>query len=403
MRITAAIAISLPIALLGACSSDGGDTPPGLCAATLAPGADDQTTLQAAFIGATTGDRLCLRAGTFRFTDELSLTVHGITLVGVEDTVLDFAGQVAGGNGMNITGDDFTAENFTLKNAPGDGIRVSGASNVTFRGLDVSWDAGSVTANGAYAIYPVTCEGVLVEDCDVAGASDAGIYVGQSTNIIVRNNKVHGNVAGIEIENSTNAEVHDNEAYDNTSGILVFNLPDLPVGDGHTTLVHHNIIRDNNRENFAGGGVVAAVPHGTGVIILANDNVEFRNNTVTGNISTGFAVASYKVLEPNPDDPDFDAYPETVYVHDNMFSDNGSDPQGLFLLSRTAPLEDMIWDGYFDANKVDTDGSLKICIKNNGAATFRNVDWPNNFATQSTDVAPHACEHPAIPPVTLAF
>ena len=41
-----------------------------------------------------------------------------------------------------------------------------------------------------------------IEHCIAIGASDAGIYVGQSNNIIVRNCEVFQNVAGIEIENS---------------------------------------------------------------------------------------------------------------------------------------------------------------------------------------------------------
>jgi parallel beta-helix repeat protein len=106
---------------------------------------------------------------------------------------------------------------------------------------------------------------VLVEDCEVVGASDAGIYVGQSRDIIVRNNVVHGNVAGIEVENSTNADVYDNRAYDNTAGVLVFNLPNLPVRDGRRCLVRSNTIENNNRANFAPrGSIVARCPRARG-------------------------------------------------------------------------------------------------------------------------------------------
>jgi parallel beta-helix repeat protein len=64
------------------------------------------------------------------------------------------------------------------------------------------------------------------------GASDAGIYVGQSKHIIVRNSKAYQNVAGIEIENSWYADVYENEAFNNTGGILVFDLPDLIQKEG---------------------------------------------------------------------------------------------------------------------------------------------------------------------------
>ena len=50
--------------------------------------------------------------------------------------------------------------------------------------------------------YPVASEDVLIDGCVAIGASDAGIYVGQSQNIIVKNSRAEFNVAGIEIENS---------------------------------------------------------------------------------------------------------------------------------------------------------------------------------------------------------
>ena len=85
----------------------------------------------------------------------------------------------------------------------------------------------SVKKNGAYALYPVICENVLIEACEVLGASDAGIYVGQSKDVIIRNNRVYWNVAGIESENSENVAIYNNQAYNNTGGILVFDLPGL--------------------------------------------------------------------------------------------------------------------------------------------------------------------------------
>ena len=106
------------------------------------------------------------------------------------------------------------------------------------------------TENGAYGIYPVQCTNVLVEGSQVRGSSDAGIYVGQSKNIIVRNNKVWENVAGIEIENSFGADVYDNEATNNTGGILVFSLPEMPVKNGRDARVFRNKIHGNNHPNF---------------------------------------------------------------------------------------------------------------------------------------------------------
>src|SRR5207344_1975468 len=97
--------------------------------------------------------------------------------------------------------------------------------------------------------------------CDVTGASDSGLYVGQSKNIIVRNNSVHGNVTGIEIENSDDAWVTGNHVYDNTAGILVFVMPNLEKHNGQNTIVENNQIEANNRDNFgAPGTTVSFVP-----------------------------------------------------------------------------------------------------------------------------------------------
>ena len=40
-------------------------------------------------------------------------------------------------------------------------------------------------------LYPVQCKNVLIDGCVAIGASDAGIYVGQSQYVIVRNSKAY--------------------------------------------------------------------------------------------------------------------------------------------------------------------------------------------------------------------
>jgi len=374
------------LAVGAACGEDatGEDRPAAeSCTVTLEPSADDQTNVQTAFIEAAAGSTICFADGTYTFTDELSLTVPGITLRGIGDAVVfDFAGQEAGANGLNVTGDDFTIENFTIKNSPGDGIRVSDADGVTFRKLRVSWDAGSVTENGAYAIYPLGCSNVLVEDCEVSGASDAGIYVGQSSNIIVRRNRVHGNVAGIEIENSNDAEVYENHAWDNTGGILVFNLPNLPAGMGARVLVRDNVIEGNNRANFApAGNIVALVPPGTGVMVLAADQTEIRGNTIENNQSGGVLVASYQTVESigggGAEDPSYDKYTSGTWIRDNVFAENGKSPKSV--LAPYVTTADVVWDAY------ESEPGTALCVQNEGA-TFRNLKLGESKDTRLVDL-----------------
>mgnify|MGYP003327655364 FL=1 len=142
--------------------------------------------------------------------------------------------------------------------------------------------------------YPVESENVLIDKCVAIGASDAGIYVGQSKNIIVRNSIAQYNVAGIEIENSYYADVYGNLASHNTAGILIFDLPDLPQQGGHHVRVFDNESIDNDTDNFAPeGNIVGEVPRGSGIIVMANSDVEIFGNVISGNGTVNLSIVSY--------------------------------------------------------------------------------------------------------------
>ena len=55
--------------------------------------------------------------------------------------------------------------------------------------LRTEWTGGPKSTNGAYGLYPVESKDVYIDGCIAIGASDAGIYVGQSKNIIVKNSQ----------------------------------------------------------------------------------------------------------------------------------------------------------------------------------------------------------------------
>ena len=161
------------------------------------------------------------------------------------------------------------------------------------RGLRTAWSGGPNPDNGAYGIYPVQTENTLIENSVAIGASDAGIYVGQSRNVVVRNNRAEFNVAGIEIENTVHADVHGNVAVNNTGGILVFNMPDLPQR-GHSTRIFDNRVVNNNTPNFgAPGSAVAGVPAGSGILVNANDLIEVFGNEVGDNQTANVLISSY--------------------------------------------------------------------------------------------------------------
>src|SRR5262249_47331620 len=157
--------------------------------------------------------------------------------------------------------EDVTIRDLAVEDARGDAIKAQGTKRMIFHNVRAEWTGGPKESNGSYGLYPVLCTDVVIEGCTAIGASDAGIYVGQSENIVVRRNVARQNVAGIEIENSIRADVSENQASDNAGGILVFTLPDLPKKDGRICRVFRNRVVANNHENFAPkGNTVASVP-----------------------------------------------------------------------------------------------------------------------------------------------
>lgn len=289
-------------------------------------GPDAQERLQTALIEATPGDTVQIGEGRFALTDGLSLDVDRVTVrgAGADATILDFTNQQGAGEGLYVTSDDVVLRDFAVENSRGDGIKSKAADRIVYHGIRVEWTGGPSADNGAYGIYPVESTHVLVDGCIVIGASDAGIYVGQSDQIIVRRNLVRHNVAGIEIENSYNADVTENMVTQNTGGILVFDLPNLPQMGGHSVRVFHNAIDDNNTDNFAPeGNIVAGVPAGTGVMVMANRDVHIFENALTNNGSANVMIVAYRLPF---DDANYNPLPRDVVVHSNAQDNAGYAP-----------------------------------------------------------------------------
>src|SRR5690606_18113395 len=256
---------------------------------------DFQKQLQTQLIKATPGEVIEIPAGTWQLDRSLSLKVSGVTLrgAGMDKTILNFRGQKSGAEGLLVNASDFTIEDLALEDTKGDALKVVGGENIVIRRVRTEWTNGPATENGAYGIYPVQTENVLIDGSVAIAASDAGIYVGQSRNVVVRNNRAEDNVAGIEIENTIGADGYNNISIHNTGGILVFNMPNLSK-EGHTTRVFRNQITANNTANFAPPGTaVSSVPAGSGVIINSNDKVEIFDNDIAGNDTAGILISSY--------------------------------------------------------------------------------------------------------------
>ncbi len=374
---------------------------------------DYQAVLMNALLDAEPGDVIEIPKGVFLIERGLSLTVDGVTIrgQGADRTVLSFAAQRQGAEGLLVSGaDDFTLENLAIEDTAGDAVKITDGENIVIRGVRVEWTNGPSTENGAYGLYPVQTRNVLIENSIAIGASDAGIYVGQSDNIVVRNNRAEFNVAGIEIENSNNADVYGNVATNNTGGILVFNMPNLPR-PGSGTRVFRNDIFENNTANFGHAGTpVASVPAGTGIIINANDDVEIFENRLARNRTANVIIASlhsagFSELGVTED---FDAYPERIHIHSNAYDGGGGNPDGLELqalrIAMFGPagrIPDVLWDGYVDEAKL-VDGALpadmRLCVTD---AEVLNADGPGGFSNPRVVTQDHQCSHERRPAVEL--
>ena len=402
----------LTIVLAAALAGCGESAPP---PAQSSADASFQSNLQQQLLDAKSGSVIEIPAGHYTLNRGLTLRSNGVTIrgAGMDKTVLSFKGQVVGPEGLLVNASDFTIENLALEDTKGDALKINEGSNITIRGVRVEWTGGPKTTNGAYGLYPVKTSNVLIEDSVVIGASDAGIYVGQSKTIVVRRNRAERNVAGIEIENSVDADVYENTATENTGGILVFNMPNLSQA-GRNARVFKNKVHDNNTGNFAAkGAAVASVPAGSGVIVNSNDRVEIFDNDIADHRTANVIVSSYfstNYYNKTGVDPNYNPYPKGIFIYDNRFKGGGDSPDGMDLkilksavYGVTGHFPDIVWDGYVDT-KALVDGlppaTDRICVQNGDVGVI-NADGPHDYKNPSTDTKPYQCTLPKLPPVVL--
>ena len=373
---------------------------------SVTPTLNFEEALQQKLIEAQYGDVIEIPAGTHEITRRLSLNVSGVTIrgAGIDNSILSFRNQIQGAEGLLVSADDFIIENLAIEDTVGDALKINESDNVIVRNVRTEWTGGALTTNGAYGIYPVQSTNILIEGAVAIGASDAGIYVGQSNQIIVRNSRAEYNVAGIEIENSTFADVYNNVATNNTGGILVFDLPNLPVQGGRNTRVFNNEILENNTANFAPeGNIVGTVPAGSGLMVLANDNIEVFGNTFTDNDSANIIIVSYYITERPFEDPNYDPFPEGINIHNNFFNGGGSNPDSEPLIALQAAtgeaIPDVVWDGTLIPGKQTKE---ILCMRQNGEFSFVNLDAGNGFSNPSFDSEQHNCSLPSLTEISIS-
>jgi len=374
--------------------------------------------LQTQLITIQDGDTLTLPEGNFMFTKGLAMDGKSNIVIqgkGMDKTILSFKNQTEGAQGLLISnGKNIILQDFSIEDAKGDNLKVNEVNGITFTRIRSVWADGPKTENGAYAIYPVLCKHVLIDECIAMGSSDAGIYVGQSDSVIIRNSKAYWNVAGIESENSRWVEIYGNEAYENTGGILVFDLPGL-TQYGCSTKVYNNLVRDNNHENFAAkGNIVASIPPGTGMMVLATHQLEITANKILNNKTVGIGVISYDLVSALNEgeveqegsiggvqtlnnnymlDSLYNPYPYQIYIHNNTYENSHWFPAlrhdigKLFFMKSFMSPPDIVYDGIADPQRANAE----FCVQETGDITVLNLDAAHDFKNLTKGVEQFKC------------
>jgi cytochrome c peroxidase len=262
-----------------------------------------------------------------------------IKLIGIPNENGDWPvidGEGTRSDGVIASGNNFEMAYFDVKNYTSNGVLVEGSTGVYLHDMYIE-------NTGVYGVYPVRSTDVLMERIEATLMNDAAIYAGKSENVVIRDTLTYGNVIGIELENTVNGEIYNNIARDNTVGIFVDLLPQLPSKVSLYTKVHDNVVENNNGENFAKTETSAAlIPPGTGMLILAADEVEIYDNTIKGNKTGGLAVFNLTIGFAT-NEIDVGPNPEHVYAHDNVYENNGYDPDP-FVKNMLGRGFDIIWD-----------------------------------------------------------
>jgi parallel beta-helix repeat protein len=360
------VAVLVSAMLGGACSDEGGVAPTETVGQGSIPAAADRLgepdhlvspggSIQAAVDAAEPGDVIHVEPGTY--AEAIVVDKPGIRLVGLEGSgrsdrraesgrrsepvVIENPGDANNGIFVTDNGDGFELINVTVRNFGRNGVLLVRVDGFLLSGVITE-------GNGIYGLFPVVSSDGVIEFSSATGHADAGIYVGVSEGIVVRRNVAFGNVIGFEIENSSNVRVVGNDTYDNTAGMLIVLLPGLSVTVSEDVVVSGNRVHDNDRPNFAEpGALAAAVPTGSGVLVVGTDRTIVTDNEVTGNDFVGIGLGStlllgalaglppeaFEGIEPNPDG---------ARILNNVVTGNGAAPPALPI---PLPGVDLLWDG----------------------------------------------------------
>ncbi|MFK8019522.1 MAG: parallel beta-helix domain-containing protein [Pseudomonadales bacterium] len=259
-----------------------------------------------------------------RYSETVYIDKDKIRLLGVIDkgarAVLDGGGTL--NDAILYSGNNIVVENLTITKYKGNAIMGQAGNNFEIRN-------NLIIDTGVYGIFPQLGKNGVIEHNVISGIEDAAIYVGMSDNVHVAYNDVFDSVAGIEVENSRHTIVEHNYVHNNTGGILAFISPGLPIKTTYDVIIRHNFIVGNNTKNFgAPGSTVGGIPAGTGIMVMAADDVVIEGNVISDNKSYGILSIDHHTASQLTNvtiDPETDPNSDSLQILDNVMLNNGYD------------------------------------------------------------------------------
>ena len=324
------------------------------------------------------GDTIQVMPGTY--SETVYIDKDDIHLVGViregERATMDGLGKL--NDAILYSGNNVVVENFRITQYKGNGIMGQAGNNFEIRN-------NVIVDTGIYGIFPQLGTNGLVEHNVVSGIEDAAIYIGMSDNIHVAYNEVFDSVAGIEIENSRHAIVEHNNAHNNTGGILAFVTPGLPIKTTEDVIIRNNFVLNNNTPNFgAPGSIVSGIPAGTGILVMAADDVIIEGNIISGNKTAGIIVNDHSFATTITMDVESDTNSDRTMILDNVMLNNGYDTiaevKAVALTELHTGLVDIVHVGSSEGSCIVNRHRYRaVGIGNYGDCDFTNTDSIDNY------------------------
>ncbi len=345
-------------------------------------------TIMDAVKAANPGDTIQVMPGEYHETvyiDKNNIRLQGVIIEGKRPTL---HGDGRLNDAILYSGNNIVVENFLITKFKGNGIMGQAGNNFEIRN-------NIIVDTGVYGIFPQLGDNGIIEHNIVSGIEDAAIYVGMSDHIHVANNEVFDSVAGIEIENSRHAIVENNFVHNNTGGILTFVTPGLPIKDTYDVIIRNNWLANNNTKNFgAPGSMVSGIPAGTGILIMAADEVIVEDNLIVGNKTAGIIITDHQNAPNTTLDPESDPFPDKVMLLNNLMYNNGYETIDEAKVLMATELK----QGSPDIVRVGT--SNDSCILNRHQYVTVGVsDWAECSFSNTDNIVSYLLDTPAEPRV----